>query len=93
MTGEMRVSLFFLFVLILIWTTLASVGVEPVGLLSYLSNLVLYLAAWFFLKPRRRCGACTGTARTVRCATSAMAHSAPPIVGKSGNRCRYWSRS
>lgn len=45
MTGEMRVSLFFLFVLILIWTTLASVGVEPVGLLSYLSNLVLYLAA------------------------------------------------
>lgn len=49
MTGEMRVSLFFLFVLILIWTALASVGVEPIRPPSYLSNLILYLTAWFFL--------------------------------------------
>lgn len=48
MTGEMRVSLFFLLILALIWTALAFVGVWPFRFSSYLSNLIFYLSAWSF---------------------------------------------
>lgn len=47
MTGETRVSLFFLIVLIAMWTALASVGIWPTNFLSYLFNASLYVAAWF----------------------------------------------
>lgn len=46
MTGEMRVGLFYLFVVSLFWTALAIVDVWPFRLGSYLSNFLLYCSAW-----------------------------------------------
>lgn len=49
MTGEKRVGLFFLGVLMLFWAALAAVSVWPFRLESYVANLLVYLAAWFVM--------------------------------------------
>lgn len=46
MTGETRVALFFLVIILFFWTALFSVGVWPFRFIPYASNLLLYLAAW-----------------------------------------------
>ncbi len=46
MSGETRVALFFLFIVLLFSVALAAVGVWPFRLEAYVANLVLYLSAW-----------------------------------------------